>query len=133
MNEARKKANNEYSQRSNDTSHSSGCKKRKVNNNSQQSNKRVKRDNDDGENHENGKKWCYTCAKAGRKPAVVTSHNKDKCKFKKRYDNGKGHENRKDFNPETVMTALTKLTDQLNSLDAKVSGKGKKRKKGGDS
>ena len=94
-----------------------------------QQNKRVKRDNDNGENHENGKKWCYTCAKARHKPGVVTSYNKDKCKFNKCYNNGKGYRNCKDFNPKTIMTALTKLTDQLNGLDAKVSGKGKKGKR----
>ena len=134
-NEARKKANNEYSQRSNNTSHSSRYKKRKVNhaNNSQQSNKRVKCNNDIGQNHKNGKKLCYTYAKAGRKPAVVISYNKDKCKFNKRYNNRKEYESCKNFNSKTAMTALTNFTNQLNSLDVKVSEKGKKRKKGSDS
>ena len=113
ISEARKKVSNEHSQRSSDISHSPRYKKRKVNyaSNSQESNKYVKCDNDDGKNHENGKKWCYTCAKPRHKPALVASHNKDKCKFNKYYNNGKGYENCKDFNPETIITALAKLTD----------------------
>ena len=57
MSEARKKVSNECSLKSNNTSYSSGYKKRKINhtNYSQQSNKRAKRDNDDGENYKNGK------------------------------------------------------------------------------
>ena len=89
--EARKKASNKHSQKSNDTSHSSRYKKRKVShaNYSQQSSKCLKHGNDNGKNNENRKKWCCTCTKAERKLGVVALHNKDKCKFNKRYNNGK--------------------------------------------
>ena len=88
-------------------------------------------------------KWCFKCAEVGKKPYVVKSHNAQDCKAESgdndskgynRNRNGKGHHNRKkDFNPETLMSTISKLHNKVADLTKKVNKKKNKRSRDDDS